>query len=150
MKMSPGARSHLLYRMARGRRTVVMCFFVAAAVAPLSSAVGAEHQIAERQLERHAAIGETVRLRGHANYHPCGSVIPTDIIVVQPPSHGTLSVREEIVTSFDPELGTRDRCKGFSGQGKAVYYTRTTSGTDKFKYTSSSANGEVRVSVTID
>jgi hypothetical protein len=144
------ARFRVLYRVARGYRAVVMCLLVAAAVAPLSSALGAERQIAERQLERHAAVGETVRLRGHVNYHPCGSVIPTTIIFVQPPSHGTLSVRDEIVTSFDPELGTRDRCKGYSGQGKVIYYTRTTSGTDKFRYTSSSSNGEVRVSVSID
>jgi hypothetical protein len=140
----------MLYRPARGRPAVAMCFLVAAAVAPLSSGVGAEHQIAERQLERHVAVGESVRLRGHVNYHPCGSVIPTDIIVVQPPSHGTLSVRDEVVTSTDPELGTRDRCKGYSGQGKVVYYTRTGSGTDKFRYSSSSSNGEVRVSVTVD
>jgi hypothetical protein len=150
MTMAPGARLHVLYRMARGCRAVVTGFLVAAAVALLSSALGAEHQIAERQLERHAAVGETVRLRGHVNYHPCGSVIPTTINVVQPPSRGTLSVRDEIVTTTDPELGTGDRCKGYSGQGKAVYYTRTTLGTDKFQYMSSSANGEVRVSVTID
>jgi hypothetical protein len=49
------------------------------------------------------------------NYHPCGSAIPTIIIVVQPPSHGTLSVRNEIVTSVGPELGIRDRCQGYSG-----------------------------------
>jgi hypothetical protein len=150
MTMAPGPRFYMLYRMARGSRAVVMCFLVAAAIAPLSSTVGAERQIAEHQLERHAALGETVRLRGHVNYHPCGSVIPTTIIVVQPPSHGTLSVRDEVVTSFDPELGTRDRCKGYSGQGRVVYYTRTTLGTDKFQYTSSSSNGEVRVSVTVD
>jgi hypothetical protein len=107
-------------------------------------------QDARRRRERHAAIGQTVRLRGHVNYHPCGSVIPTTISIDQPPQHGTLAVRDEMITSGDPEFGGGDRCQGHSGQGKAVYYTRTSPGSDQLRYTSSSANGEVHVTAVVD
>jgi hypothetical protein len=104
---------------------------------------------AEHHFQRHATVGETIRIRGHVNYHTCGLVINTTITVVRPPTHGTLATKDEIVNSVDPELGYR-RCKGFSGEGKVVYYTRTSSGPDSFYYTSSSANGVVRMYLTVD
>ena len=104
---------------------------------------------AERQVQRHAAVGETVRLRGHVNYSRCDAVIPTTITVTQAPRHGTLTIRDEAVTSGDPELGRGTKCKGSSGEGRVVYYTRTRPGTDNFGYDSSSRNGVVHVSVTI-
>ena len=105
---------------------------------------------ASRRIHTHAAVGQTVRLSGHVNYRPCGTVIPTTIIVVRAPTHGTLTVRDEMVTSAAPELGHDDKCRGHSGQGKAVYYARTSSGADVFKYESSSANGVVHFAVTVD
>jgi len=105
---------------------------------------------AERQLHRVAAVGETIRLRGHVNFNPCGTTIATTITVVRTPIHGTLATHNETVKAGDPELGTGDRCRGDSGQGKVVYYTRTSPGADQFEYTSSSANGVVKVDVTVD
>ena len=114
-------------------------------------AIFAWSQQAERRIQRHAAPGETVRLDGHVNYRTCGYVIPTAIIVNVAPTYGTLSVRDEMVTSINPELGRSvDRCKGYSGQGKVVYYTRTSPGVDVFQYTSSSANGDVHVDATVN
>ena len=110
----------------------------------------AAQEQAERRIVRHAAVGETVRLLGHVNYQPCNTVIPTTITVVQPPAHGTLTVHDEIVTSTDPEFGRRTKCKGSSGEGRVVYYTRTTPGPDVFKYDSVSANGVVHIDVTAD
>ena len=103
---------------------------------------------AERRVERRAAVGETVRLRGHINYQRGCAVIPTIITVVQPPRHGTLAIRDESATLADPIFG--DQCRGQSGTGKVVYYTRTSLGTDTFDHESSSDNGVVRVFVTID
>jgi len=71
-------------------------------------------------------------------------------MIAQAPSHGTLAIRDEIVKSVDPELGHGDKCRGSSGLGRVVYYTRTSPGSDKFKYDSSSANGVVHVDVTVD
>jgi hypothetical protein len=104
----------------------------------------------EHHLERHAGLGETVKLRGHVNYRPCGNVIATAIVVNVAPTHGALAVRDEIVRSIDPDLGNGDKCKGNSGQGKVVYYTRTSLGEDRFRYTSSSMNGDVRIDVTVN
>jgi hypothetical protein len=118
---------------------------VVAILVCLRPALGQEHH-----LERRAQIGETVRLRGHVNYRPCGYVIATAIVVNAAPSHGTLAVRDEIVQSADPDLGTGDKCQGYSGQGKVVYYTRTSPGEDRFAYTSSSLNGEVHIDVTVN
>jgi hypothetical protein len=119
------------------------CSFAAA-----SPAV-AQHE-AEWRVQRHAEVGETVRLGGHVNYHLCGEVIPTTITIVQAPRYGTVSIRDEIVKSGHPELGRGDKCRGSSGQGKVVYYSRTSPGADKFRYDSSSDNGIVHVDVTVD
>lgn len=116
----------------------------------IAPAPRAQQTEAEYQVERHAGVGQTVRLAGHVNYHFCESVIPTTIHVVTAPSHGTLAVRDEIVTSKHPELGRGDRCKHSSGQGKVVYYTRTSSGPDYFRYDSKSDNGVVHIDVTVD
>jgi hypothetical protein len=110
----------------------------------------AQQREAERRIHRHAEVGETVRLGGHVNYHLCSFVIPTTITVVQSPSHGMLSTRDEVVKSAEPELGRGDKCRGSSGEGKAVYYTRTSRGVDKFEYDSLSDNGVVHVDVTVD
>jgi predicted ribosomally synthesized peptide with SipW-like signal peptide len=105
---------------------------------------------AEKQIHRHAAVGDTIRIRGHVNYRHCGDVIATTITVVQTPAHGALDIRDEMVKSTDPELGRDDKCRGYSGEGKAVYYTRTSAGSDKFQYTSSSANDVVRIDGAVD
>jgi hypothetical protein len=102
----------------------------------------------ERRVERHAAVGETVRVRGHVNFgRGCGT-IPTNITVVQPPRHGTLAVRDETVQGGDPVFGAG--CRDLWGNGKAVYYTRTSLGTDTFDYDSSSEHGVVHIFVTVD
>jgi hypothetical protein len=77
-------------------------------------------------------------------------VIPTAIIINAPPIHGTLAIHDEIIKSSDPVLGIGDKCAGYSGQGKAIYYTRTSAGLDTLQYTSSSANGQVQMNVTVD
>ena len=105
---------------------------------------------AERRIERHAAVGEMVRLAGHVNYRPCNTVIPTTITVIHAPAHGALTIRDETVTSADPELGRVAKCKGSSGMGRVVYYTRTSPGFDSFRYNSVSANGVVHFDVTVD
>jgi hypothetical protein len=91
---------------------------------------------AESRIERHAEVGQTVRLGGHVNYRRCGVVIPTTISVITVPGHGTLATRDEVVTSAHPNLGDFARCRNFSGLGRVVYYTRTSPGSDKFKYDS--------------
>jgi hypothetical protein len=104
---------------------------------------------AKVRVERHAQIGQTVRLGGHVNYQThCSGVTETNIIVIRGPSHGTLAIQDEIVTSERPELGVR--CAGHSGMGRVVYYTRTSAGLDKFRYDSSSIAGVVHVEVTVD
>lgn len=110
----------------------------------------AQQREAERRIHRHAEVGETVRLGGHVNYHLCSFVIPTTITVIQSPRHGMLSTRDEVVKSGEPELGRGDKCPGSSGEGKVLYYTRTSPGVDKFVYDSSSDNGVVHVDVTLD
>ena len=105
----------------------------------------------EREIQSHAAVGARVRLGGHVNYdRACRIVIPTKITVIQVPQHGNVTVRDEVVKSAHPELGTGDKCKGQSGKGKVVYYTRTTTGSDRLIYDSSSDNGVVQVTVTVD
>ena len=123
---------------------------VALACSPIATSSTLAQSEAERRIERHADVGQTVRLRGHVNYHLCGTVIPTTIIVIQAPSHGTLAIRDEILKSGSPELGHGDKCQGYSGNGRVVYYTRTSLGPDKFRYNSSSDNGVVHVDVTVD
>jgi hypothetical protein len=129
----------------------IRCAFVGvfSLVSVLGPALSALARDAEHHYQLHVTIGNTVRIRGHVNYsHHCAEVIATTISVGQTPIHGSLSTRDEAVLSTDPELGTGDKCKGHSGQGKVVYYTRTSPGVDKFDYSSVSANGMVRVSVT--
>jgi hypothetical protein len=88
-----------------------------------------------------------MRLRGHVNFsHGCSDVIPTDVIVVQAPLYGTLTIKDEVVHSTDAELGRG--CVGSSGMGKVVYYARIHEGTDSFSYDSASSNGVVHVYVT--
>ena len=130
------------------------CIVLTCLLAVTASTLAQER--AERQIQRHAAMGQTVKLGGHVNYDRrrpygrCDIVIPTTIMVVQAPSHGTLAIRDEMVKSADPELGRGDKCRGSSGVGRVVYYTRTSPGSDAFKYDSSSANGVVHVHVTVD
>jgi len=131
------------------RRTLIICCLVLPGTLGIAGSGRAANE-AEHHFQRHAAVGQTIRIRGHVNYHGCGSVINTTITVVQAPAHGTLTTKDEIVTSVDAELGHRGKCKGFSGEGKVVYYTRTRPGSDNFYYTSSSANGVVRMYLTID
>jgi hypothetical protein len=114
-------------------------------------AAAAGENEAERRISTHAAIGQTIRIRGHVNYsHDCADVIPTAISVVQAPRHGALETRDELVRSTDPELGHGSKCGGVTGMGKAVYYTRNSSGIDVFHYNSVSANGVVHILATVE
>jgi hypothetical protein len=132
-----------------GQIALVCCLGVATLI--LAQQAAAQHEAVQR-IRRHADIGQTVRLGRHVNYRPgsCLAVLPTTITVVQAPSHGTVSVRDETVTSGHPELGMASKCQGASGMGKGVYYLRTSSGQDTFRYDSSSDNGVVHVDVTVD
>jgi len=107
-------------------------------------------RMAEKHIQSHAAVGQTVRVRGHVNYDQhCSAVIPTTISIVQAPQHGTLDVRDENVRSTDPELGHGSKCAGVQGSGKGVYYTRTSQGADSFAYDSVSENGVVHLHVIV-
>jgi hypothetical protein len=109
------------------------------------TALGQERE-AERRISTHAAVGQTIRIRGHVNYeHHCTEVIPTTISVVRSPQHGNLDIRDESVRSTDPELGHGSKCAGATGAGKVVYYTRKDAGTDLVDYDSVSMNGVVHV-----
>jgi hypothetical protein len=113
------------------------------------SALGQERE-AERRVSTRAAVGQTIRIRGHVNYsHNCTEVIPTTVSVVRPPQHGSLDIRDESVRSTDPQLGHGSKCAGASGTGKAVYYTRKDAGTDIVDYDSVSTNGVVHVHATV-
>jgi hypothetical protein len=106
---------------------------IAAAVSFNPTASTFAQRMAEKRIQSHAGIGQTVRVRGHVNHeHNCSEVIPTTISVVQAPRHETLDVRDEDVRATDPELGHGSKCAGVHGGGKVVYYTRTGSGADSF------------------
>jgi hypothetical protein len=93
-------------------------------------------------------MGRTVRIWGSVNFsNHCSSVIETTITVTQSPTLGSVSIRDENVKQNSPDFGS---CKGHTGMGKVVYYTRTSPGVDHFKYTSSSTAGAVDHDVTID
>ncbi len=128
------------------RNTLTCAFAIACSMSATIPAWG--QQEAERQVQVDAAIGQTMRLRGHVNYsHGCSDVIPTDITVIQAPLYGTLTIKNEVVHAKDAELGRG--CVGSSGMGKVVYYTRAHEGTDSFSYDSASSNGVVHVYVTV-
>jgi hypothetical protein len=128
------------------RNALTCAFAIACSVSATLSASG--QQEAERQVQVDAAMGQTMRLRGHVSYsHGCSEVIPTDITVVQAPLYGALTIKDEVVHSTDAELGRG--CVGSSGLGKVVYYARAHEGTDSFSYDSASSNGIVHVYVTV-
>jgi len=103
-------------------------------------------RMAEKHIQSHAGMGQTVRIRGHVNFdHDCSGAISTNISVLQAPQHGTLDMRDEDVRSTDPDLGHGSKCAGVRGTGKVVYYTRTGQGADAFTYDSVSGNGVVHV-----
>jgi hypothetical protein len=129
------------YILATSIRLAIMWTYVGAAPAA---------QEAWRHIQLHAEVGRTIRIRGHVNYQPCGTAIPTTIVVLQFPTHGTLVIRNEIVSSDTPELGKNGKCHGSSGMGRVVYYARTREGPDIFKYDSTSLNGVVHVDVTVN
>jgi hypothetical protein len=105
-------------------------------------------QVAERQVQVDAAIGQTVRLHGHTNFsHGCSDVIPTEITVIQAPLYGVLTIKDEIIHVTEPGFGRG--CVGSSGMGKAVYYARVHEGTDSFSYDAASSNGVIHVYVTV-
>ena len=132
--------------MQSGRLLARVLAWACVLTVPASALAQAE---AERKIERHANIGQTVRLGGHVNYGPhCSGVTQTTIIVIRQPNHGTLAVKDEMVTSENPELGAR--CAGQSGLGRVVYYIRTSSGLDKFRYDSSFPSGVVHMDVTVN
>ena len=93
--------------------------------------------------------GVCVNRIGTVNFsNHCGSMVETTITVTQSPAHGSTTVRDEIVKQGSPDF--RGECKDHSGQGKVVYYTRTSPGVDHFKYTSSSSVGAVDHNVTVE
>jgi hypothetical protein len=113
-------------------------------------AAAAGQNESEHRISTHAAIGQTIRIRGHVNYsHNCVDVIPTAISVVQAPRYGALETRDEPVRSTDPELGHGSKCAEVTGMGKVVYYTRNNPGIDVFHYDSVSGNGVVHILVTV-
>jgi hypothetical protein len=94
-------------------------------------------------------LGRTVRVWGSVNFTDhCSTAVETTITVTEAPAHGSVSIRDEIVKQNSPDFG--GSCGGLSGRGKVVYYTRTSSGIDHFKYASSSTVGAVDHNVTID
>lgn len=108
-----------------------------------------EAKAASRELHAHAAVGKTVRVWGSVNFGDhCSSVLETTITVTQAPMHGSTSIRDEVVKQNSPDFN--GRCKGKSGMGKVVYYTRISPGVDHFKYTSSSSIGAVNHDVTVN
>jgi len=114
----------------------------------LGCTVGIVSSLSARDLHAHAPLGRTVRVWGSVNFtHHCSTAIETTITVTQPPAHGSVSIRDEIVKQNSPDFGS---CGGQSGRGKVVYYTRSSAGIDHFKYTSSSTAGAVDHDVTID
>jgi hypothetical protein len=114
----------------------------------LACALGVVTSVWARDLHAHAPLGRTVRAWGSVNFtHHCSTAIETTITVTQPPAHGSVSIRDEIVKQNSPDFGS---CGGRSGRGKVVYYTRSSAGIDHFKYTSSSTAGAVEHDATID
>jgi hypothetical protein len=105
---------------------------------------------AEKQIRRQAILGQTIRLSGHVNYAKCGDAIKTSVAIIQPPVRGAISIRDEVVKSTEPVFGKGDMCRGYKGLGKAVYYTRNSTGTDKTDYDSVSNNGVVHVHAVIE
>jgi hypothetical protein len=105
---------------------------------------------ADKQIQRHATLGQTIRLLGHVNYAKCGDVIKTSVAIVQPPAHGAVSIRDEVVKTTEAVLGKGGMCSGYKGLGKGVYYTRNSPGTDKLDYDSVSNNGVVHVHAVIE
>jgi hypothetical protein len=115
-----------------------------------TATVSAQQRVAEHHLHRLAPNGTTIRIRGHVNFHECGTFTPTTIVVQVAPQHGTLEIRDEQVKATDPDLGTGEKCREFVGMGKVVYYTRTSPGHDSFNYDSQSANGVVHYYLDVD
>src|SRR5271166_4412336 len=128
------------------RSTLTCAFALACSVSIIVPSFG--QQEAERQVQRDAAVGQTVRLRGFVNFsNDCSGVTPTEIIVIQAPLYGTLTIKNEIVRPTDAVFGRG--CIGSSGMGKAVYYTRTHEGIDSFSYDAAWLNGVIHVYVTV-
>jgi hypothetical protein len=131
-------------------RNALLCAVGATLCFGLTSFAVAQERMAEKRIQSHATVGETVRLGGHVNFdHHCSEVIPTTISVVQAPQHGTLDVRDEDVRLTDPDLGHGSKCALVRGTGKGVYYTRASQGADSFAYDSVSGNGVVHLHVTV-
>jgi hypothetical protein len=123
---------------------------IAAAVWFSAANSGFAQRTAEKSIQSHAQMGQTIKIRGHANFdHNCSAVIPTTISVVQAPQHGTLDVRDENIRLTNPELGHGSKCARVQGAGKGVYYTRTSQGSDSFAYDSVSENGVVHLHVIV-
>jgi hypothetical protein len=131
-------------------RNALLCAVGATLCLSLTNFAAAQERMAEKRIQSHAAMGATVRVRGHVNFeHNCAEAIPTTISVVQAPQHGTLDVRDEDVRATDPDLGHGSKCAGVRGAGKVVYYTRASPGADSFAYDSVSGNGVVHIHVTV-
>lgn len=102
-----------------------------------------------RDVHVRAAVGTTVRVWGSVNFsNHCSPTLATTMTVTQPPAHGSTSVRDRIVKQGSPDFA--GECKNHSGQGKLIYYTRTSPGVDHFKFTSSSLVGGVDHNATVD
>ena len=103
------------------RNTLICAFAIACSMNSTIPAWG--QQEAERQVYVDAAMGQTMRLRGHVSFSQgCSIVIPNDITVIQAPLYGTLTIKDEVVRSTDAALGRG--CVGSSGMGKVIYYAR--------------------------
>jgi predicted outer membrane lipoprotein len=87
----------------------------------LACALGVVTSVWARDLTAHAPLGRTVRVWGSVNFtHHCSTAIETTITVTEPPAHGSVSIRDEIVKQNSPDFGS---CGGQSSRGEVVYYT---------------------------
>ncbi len=76
-----------------------------------------------RDLHVSAAVGHTVKVLAEIHHARDCTLLETLITIDENPIHGTISVRDEIVKLTHPDWSLE--CLNHTGQGKAVYYTRT-------------------------
>src|SRR5208282_3715549 len=88
-----------------------------------------------RDLRVSAAVGQTVKVFAEIHHARHCALLETVITIDKKPTHGTVSVQDAMVRLTDPDFSSE--CLNQAGQGKAVYYTRTSPGIDHFKYSSS-------------
>jgi hypothetical protein len=102
-----------------------------------------------RDLHVSAAVGETVKVLSEIHHARDCTLLETVITIDEKPIHGTVSVRDAMVKLTHPDWSLE--CLNHPGQGKAVYYTRTSPGIDHFKYSSSAVGNQTALrNVTVE